>query len=87
MFETYGGRITPGETVTDTVDAPENTTCDTFYCDDAADYLWLDGTPMCDRCYGESEYAMLCESCGELSGQTTAHGWECTLCHATWIAC
>lgn len=87
MLNTYNGRVTPGELTTATVDAPENTPCDTFYCTNTADYLWLDGTPMCEDCYSECEYAMLCESCGELSGQTTIHAWECTICHTTWIAC
>ena len=46
MIETYNGRITPGQIVTTTVDAPDSAQCDTFHCTDTATYLWLDGTPM-----------------------------------------
>ena len=87
MIETYDGRITPGQIVTATVDAPDSTQCGTFHCTAPATYLWLDLTPMCEDCYHESEWAMMCEDCNELSGQTTHHGWECSICHATWIAC
>lgn len=48
MLNTYNGRIIPGETTTVTVDAPENTPCDTYHCTNTADYLWLDGSPMCE---------------------------------------
>lgn len=80
----FTDRIVPGETTTIRVSAPEGSTC--VYDDTPAEDLWLDGRPMCDDCYMECEYMILCDSCGELTGRTNSRGtFTCTDCGNSWM--